>query len=148
MNYLKEWTEKARVDGQIIINGVEYAIKEIIAYHCGTEKWVNIVVHDATGREVAVEAVEGETKLTLWQQISAEEVKTDDTFASYTDKTYLQTEKGRAQAIVKTEEGTDSESVLYRVFIASHRQRIAVEIWNKQIYCYVADVAAPKISFA
>lgn len=141
MNILAEWAEKAKVGGKVIINSVEYAIEEIIAYHCDAEKWVNIVVHDAAGRELAVEAVEGEDELTLWRQSSFY----DDYFD---EQDFRLEEKGRAQTIVETAEGTENASTPYKVY--RHKvdgQRVAVETWDRKKCYYAADVTAPEFSF-
>lgn len=146
MNILKEWAKKARVGGQITINGAQYPIEEIIAYHHGAEKWVNIVTHTESGQEIAVEAVEDETELTLWRR------QTPKTYelaiaALLRESNYTLVEEGLARAIVETTEGTEATNSSYWVFRSESGRRIAVEMWDGQYYFYIADETAPVAFF-
>lgn len=150
MNILTEWAEKARVGGKVIINGVEYIIEEIVAYHRGTDKWVNIVTHDADGHELAVEAVEGEDELTLWQE-GAPKFKDlrqngQDTLR-YRRENYSLTEQEVALAIDETANGAERCTVRYWVYRAESGRQLAVENWENQLYCYFAEPTAPQVSF-
>lgn len=149
MNILAEWTQKARSGGQVTINGEQYTIAEVVSYHHGAEKWVNIVTHDTNGREIALEAVKGEDELTLWQRIPKIRnlVGNPADTIRYKGETFSLEEKGTARAIVETAKRTEAATVPYWVFLAESGRSIAVEIWDSQFYCYVAETSSPQVSF-
>ncbi|MBI2042146.1 MAG: DUF4178 domain-containing protein [Candidatus Nealsonbacteria bacterium] len=144
---LQEWAEKARAGGGFFLNGEKLSIEEVVSYHHGAEKWVNLLTH-RDGREVAAEAVEGEERLTLWERIrKIRGLKEYGCTLNYQGEKYFEVERGVARAIVETAEETESANVPYRVYRTKSGRRIAVEIWDRQIYCYVAEPAAPQVSF-
>jgi len=132
------------VGGTVVVDGVVRDVVEVVIYREEDDQWINVVFLE-NGKELAVEEDGGE--LALWKEIDFAPTLSEN--IKYDHETFVwdREESGIAETMSTKRAGVKKAVTPYYIYNAPSGRRITVELWENNLWYYLAEPKPPKISF-